>query len=96
MQIPHFFKAVRWDIFEENVIGYLMEKMNFNNDLLNKIAWKTFLQFILENCTSNIKDNNEIPNPASNPKLMGYYKGLFVEKEKFCKFAGEDEIYKTL
>lgn len=96
MQIPHFFKNVRWDLFEENVIGYLLDKMNFSNDLLNKIQWKNFLQILLENCTTTVKENTEIPNPASNPKLMGYYRGLFVDKEKFCKFAGEDEIFKAL
>jgi hypothetical protein len=85
MQMPHFTKSVRWDIFEENVIGYLLDKMNFNNDLLNKISWKTFLDHILKSCTTTIKENTEIPNPASNPKLMGNYKGLFVEKERFCK-----------
>jgi hypothetical protein len=36
-------KAVRWDIFEENVIAHLLDKMNFSNDLLHKINWKIFL-----------------------------------------------------
>jgi hypothetical protein len=43
MHMPHFYKNVRWDLFEENVIGYLLDKMNFSNDLLNKIQWKNFL-----------------------------------------------------
>jgi len=43
MGVPNLAKAVRWDIFEENVIALLLEKMNFNSDLLNKITWKVFL-----------------------------------------------------
>jgi hypothetical protein len=27
---------------------------------------------------------------------MGYYKGLFVKKEKFTDFAGDDEVFIAL
>jgi len=27
---------------------------------------------------------------------MGYYKGLFVKKDKFTDFAGDDEVLKAL
>lgn len=53
--------AVRWDVFEENFVSFLLEKMNFGNDLLNKISWKTFLTYILEQCTTTISDNKEVP-----------------------------------
>ena len=96
MKLNHFRDIMRWDIFEENFISYLLDKMNFNNDILNKINWKDFLTNLMENCAVTIAENNEMPQPASNPKLMGYYKGLFVKKEKFTDFAGEDLIFKAL
>lgn len=83
MQQPYMKKAVRWDIFEENFISLLLEKMNFSNDLLNKIQWKQLLELILEKCGDTYKENNEVPEPPSNPKLLPYFKGLHVTKERF-------------
>jgi len=70
--------------------------MNFNNDILNKINWKEFLNFIMKEISGSISENNEVPQPASNPKLMSIYKGLFIKKDKFCEFCGEDQIFKGL
>lgn len=58
---PNLSKAVRWDIFEENLISMLLEKMNFNNDLLNKINWKTFLQYVCDQIGEKYPESDENP-----------------------------------
>jgi hypothetical protein len=94
--LPHLKESVRWDVFEENFIALLLDKMNFSNDLLNKISWKTFLTYIMEECSERIKENTEVPIPASNPSLIPYYKGLFVKKSRFLVLVGEDGVFKGL
>ena len=59
--MEHMSVAVRWDVFEENFVSFLLEKMNFSNDLLNKINWRTFLTYLLEQCSGMRSDNKEVP-----------------------------------
>jgi hypothetical protein len=61
MKMDHLKDYLRWDIFEENVIVYLLDKMNFNNDILNKINWKEFLNFIMNEIADKVSENNEVP-----------------------------------
>ena len=37
MNIPHMTEAVRWDIFEENFVVYLLENANFSSNVLDRI-----------------------------------------------------------
>jgi hypothetical protein len=84
LQVSNLSVAVRWDIFEENLIALLLDKMNFSNDLLNKISWKTFLDIALKEIADTYPDSTEMPQAASNPKLLPPFKGLHVTKERFC------------
>lgn len=96
MKLPHFQKEVRWDVFEENFVAVLLDKLNLNSDMLNKISWKTFLQGILDKCGAKSKENNEVPQPASNPSLLPPYKGLFITCSAFVTFVAEDEFFLAL
>ncbi len=96
MGIPNLSKAVRWDIFEENIISLLLEKMNFNSDLLNKITWKVFLQEICDKIGEKNSESDEVPQPASNPQLLPAFKGIHIFKSKFSNFVAEDGIFLAL
>lgn len=61
MGVPNLAQAVRWDIFEENLVALLLEKMNFNSDLLNKISWKIFLQEICDKLGEKNPESDEVP-----------------------------------
>jgi len=87
---------VRWDIFEENLIALLLEKMNFNSDLLNKISWKILLQEICDKIGEKNPESDEVPQPASNPKLLPVYKGVHIHKHRFINFVTEDGIFQAL
>lgn len=89
-------ESVRWDIFEENFIALLLDKMNFSNDLLNKINWKTFLDLVMKETADTDQDSTEIPSPASNPKLLPPFKGLHVTKARFASFVVNDGLFRGL
>ena len=96
MGVPNLAQAVRWDIFEENLIALLLEKMNFNSDLLNKISWKMFLQEICDKLGEKDPESDEVPQPASNPKLLPVFKGIHILKHRFTNFVTEDGIFQAL
>ena len=93
LQLPNLSDYVRWDIFEENFVFFLLEKMNFSNDLLNKINWKNFLTSVLDTLGEKVKETNETPQPPSNPALLPKYKGLHVRKERFSKYVSEEGFF---
>ncbi len=43
-----FQEYIRWDNFEENMVIFLLEKVNVSNEVINKINWKTFLKLMMD------------------------------------------------
>jgi hypothetical protein len=44
--INHLKNQIRWDIFEENFVIYLLENFNFDDEIFNKINWKEFIALV--------------------------------------------------
>lgn len=39
----------------------LLDKMNFGNDILNKISWRTFLEYAMKELADKYQENTEVP-----------------------------------
>ena len=53
MKMDHMREHVRWDVFEDNLIIFILEYINFTpHDLINKINWKILFQSLMDYCAS--------------------------------------------
>eukprot|EP00347_Sterkiella_histriomuscorum_P004144 403361586 len=75
----HLYEYIRWDIFEENLVIFLLDHINLSSQILDRINWKLFMTFVLKECADYLIDNDEVVLPASDPGSMMRFKNSIRE-----------------
>ncbi|CDW91685.1 UNKNOWN [Stylonychia lemnae] len=66
MNLGNLLDQLRWDIFEENFVIFLIEYLDVKNPILDRINWRQIIQEICNQCTKQILDNDEIVIPTNS------------------------------